>query len=159
MQYTYRLNKWKNTAKVISAVLLLVWGCLIYLLFRSKTLNICQWYIAWGMADSLEYVRSLVQGWAISDFIRFSLPDGLYCAAYILLIDAIWHNDKRIFKYYILSIVPIITISSEFLQYYGFVKGTFDVADLLCYLVPPIVYFGIHIVNNYMFNNLIAKNL
>lgn len=126
------------------AVFLLVCGCLIYLLFRSKTLNLYQWCLALGMASPIEYARGLVHGWVVPDFIKFSLPDGLYCAAYILLIDSIWSNDKRILKYFVLSIVPIVTIASEILQYFGYVKGTFDILDFFCYMCPPLLY----IINN-----------
>ena len=153
------MYKWKNTSKVLLAVSFLVCGCLIYLLFRSKTLNIYQWSLALGISTPIEHARGLVHGWVVSDFIRFSLPDGLYCAAYILLIDTIWRNDKRILKYYFLSVVPIMTISSELLQYYGLVRGTFDIADLLCYLVPPMVYFGNLIINNFLYNNLKTEEL
>ena len=159
MRNTNKKYKWKNAAIVLMAVSLLVCGCLIYLLFRSRSLNIYQWCLVLGLSDLIEYARGLAKGWVISDFIRFSLPDGLYCAAYILLIDAIWHDDRRILKYYILSIVPIITISSELLQYFGIVRGTFDVVDLLCYLIPPIVYSGMLIIKHFMYNNLKTKRL
>ena len=156
MRNTCIMNKWKNTTKVLLAVSFLVCGCLIYLLFRSRTLNIYQWCLALGMTNPIEYARDLVHGWVVSDFIRFSLPDGLYCAAYILLIDTIWHDDKQILKYYVLSVVPVLTICSELFQYFGLVRGTFDMADLLCYSVPPIVYSGILIRNHFVYN--ILKN-
>ena len=103
------------------------------------------------MIDSL---RNSVQGWNISDFVKFSLPDGLYCAAYILIIDAIWHYDNGIVKNIVISLVPFATISSEVLQYFGLVKGTFDIYDLTCYALPPLVYLAIKTTNNNMFNLL-----
>lgn len=145
--------------KVLLAVSFLVSGCLIYLLLRSKTLCIYHWFCALGASDSIGYARSFVQGWRIPEFIRFSLPDGLYSAAYILLIDAIWNDDRQILKYYVLSVVPIITIISEIMQYFGLVRGTFDIADLLCYSIPPLLYFGILISYHFMYNNLKTSNL
>ena len=88
----------------------------------------------------IESLRNSVQDWNISEFVKFSLPDGLYCAAYILIIDAIWHYDNGIVKNIVISLVPFVTISSEVLQCFGLVKGTFDVYDLTCYTLPPIIY-------------------
>ena len=98
------------------------------------------------MINSLRYS---VQDWKISDFTKFSLPDGLYCAAYILIMDAIWHYDSRIVKYIVLSFVPLITIGSEVFQYFGLVKGTFDIYDLVSYSIPPVIYLVMHLINKH----------
>ena len=137
--YQYHTNKW-ITSEITLGVILLACGCTIYLLFRSKSLNIYQWCMTLGLADMIDSLRYTVQDWNITEWVRFSLPDGLYCAAYILIIDAIWHNDNGFSKNIIISLVPIVTISSEMLQYVGLVKGTFDVYDLICYSLPPVIY-------------------
>ena len=135
-------NKWV-TSEILLGVVLLVCGCAIYLLFRSKSLNIYQWCMTLGLANMIDFLRHAVQDWNITGWVRFSLPDGLYCAAYILIIDAIWYNDNGFIKNIIISLVPIVTISSEILQFFGLVKGTFDIYDLICYSLPPVIYMTI----------------
>ena len=133
----------KNSRAVIetfSGVLLLTCGCVIYLLFRSRSLNIYQWCSALGLMGFIDYCRDIVQGWYVPDVVRFCLPDGMYCASYILIVDAIWHKENGKLKYVILSLVPIITIGSELLQSLNFIRGTFDVFDLICYALPPLIY-------------------
>lgn len=149
--YQHHINKWV-TSEIILGIMFLVCGCAIYLLFRSKSLNIYQWCMVLGLADMIDTLRYAVQDWNIAKWVRYSLPDGLYCAAYILIIDAIWKNDNRIIKFLIISLVPIVTISSELLQFLGLVKGTFDIYDLICYLVPPMIYL-ININISFEFNN------
>ena len=134
-------------------------GCAIYLLFRSKALYIYQWCLSFGISDYVDVCRHYVQGCQLSDFIIFCLPDGLYCAAYILVIDAIWFEDNRLAKYLILSLVPTITIGSEILQLIGVVRGTFDVMDLVCYAISPLVYFVVYQRNHIIFDKLKTKNL
>lgn len=152
-------NNKKNisNARVISEIALgfvfLATGCAIYLLFRSKSLNIYQWCISLRMSNIVDSLRCFVQDLYVTEWIKYSLPDGLYCAAYILIMDAIWHNDNRIIKYFIMSLVPFVTISSELLQYYGLVKGTFDSYDLMCYMIPPTIYV-IYIFSVLKFNKL-----
>lgn len=148
--------------KVFSEIFLgwtfLVSGCTIYLLFRSKSLNIYQWCSLVGFSDILDCLRLRVESWQITDFTRYSLPDGLYCASYILIIDAIWHKDNSLMKFIVISIVPIASIGNEVLQLLGLVKGTFDVFDFICYTVPSMIYF-IYIYNSFKFHKLKSKAL
>ena len=130
-----------STAKNCIGAMLLMIGCLIYLLFRSKTLYIYIWCKSLGLSVPIDTLRYGVLGWSVPDFIKYSLPDGLYCAAYLFIMDAIWHEDQGWKKFVILAIVPVITIGSELLQGLGFVRGTFDIFDLMCYSIPPIIYF------------------
>lgn len=111
-----------------------------------------------GLSDTIDSLRYVVQDWNMAAWVRYSLPDGLYCAAYILIIDAIWKKDNCLIKYIIISLVPIVTISSELLQYFGLVKGTFDVNDLICYMTPPTIYL-VYIYNSFMFNKLKTQSL
>ena len=148
----YSLNV-RIVSEIVLGVVFLMYGCAIYLLFRSKSLYIYQWCHSLGFANTIDALRKHVQNWDVSDFVKFSLPDGLYSAAYLLIIDAIWHNDSRAVKYFILSLVPFVTISSELLQYVGLVKGTFDIHDLICYLIPPTIYI-ICIYNHKKYNKL-----
>lgn len=143
--------------KFTTGVVFLVCGCCIYLMYRSKSLNIYQWCAAAGLSDCIDRMRLLAQRWYVPpDFVRFSLPDGLYCAAYILMADAIWHKDDRNIKFCVISLVPIVVIGSEILQYFGVVKGTFDIYDLICYSVPPAVYVCINRRN--ISRTIIQKN-
>ena len=136
---------WLETTKILLGVLFLLCGCIIYLLFRSKTLYIYVWCKSLGLANTIDSLRLAVCNWQISEFIRFSLPDGLYGAAYLLIIDAIWHQEKGRMKYILLALIPVITTGSELLQAIGLVRGTFDVSDLLCYSLPPLFFFVIEL--------------
>lgn len=90
--------------------------------------------------------------WNVPIFVRYSLPDGLYSAAYIFIMDAIWYNDNGIQKYAIASFMPFIATCNEVLQYFGLVKGTFDIYDLMCYTLPLLIYLSIKATNNRFFN-------
>ena len=138
--------------KVALAISFLLCGCAIYLLFRSKTLNIYHWCATLGFSSAIDTLRLWVQNCNVPNFVRFCLPDGLYSAAYILLIDAIWHKDKGIIKNIIISLVPLVAISSELLQLFGIIRGTFDIYDLVCYSFPLLVYLSIKYYQNLTLN-------
>ncbi len=139
-KYYLHIKNNRATVEVVSGVFLLICGCAIYLLFRSRSLNIYQWCYALGLTSVIDYLRGIVQELNVPDVVRFSLPDGMYCASYILVVDAIWHQEHGLQKYIVISLVPIVTIGSELLQSLNLVRGTFDVFDLVCYALPPLVY-------------------
>ena len=155
-----QLNMIKSsaTSKVILGGVFLMLGCTIYLLFRSKTLNLYQWCSALGLSDVIDYARIYAYNWNIPDFVRYSLPDGLYCAAYILIMDAIWHDGDSLIKNFIIALIPTITVTSEVLQFFGLVKGTFDSCDLLLYSIPIIAYY-FNKYHSFKFNDLKHKGL
>lgn len=152
-------SKGRVVVQFLSGMSMMAIGSCIYLLFRSKTLNIYHWCSALGLSDIIDDCRQITMFWNTPDFIRFSIPDGLYCAAYLVLMDIVWHDDSRWIKYLVLSIVPVVTIGSEFFQYIGWVPGTFDVYDLICYGTPLLTYIGFQIINKYKFNKLKVKCL
>lgn len=146
------------TSQIFLGVVFLMFGCVIYLLFRTKTLNIYQWCSLLGLSNFIDYARVWVSAWNIPDFIRYSLPDGLYCAAYILLMDAIWHDGDSLIKHFVIIFVPVVTIGSEIFQYYGLVKGTYDFCDLVSYSLPYIAYI-LYKYHSFMFNKLKIQRL
>lgn len=142
------------TTKVFWGVVFLMCGCMIYLLFRSKSLNIYLWSRFWGFSGLVDYFRDAVQGWQVGNFVKFSLADGLYCASYIFFIDAIWHKDKKAVKHLIVAFIPTVAIVDELFQYYGITNGTFDTMDMVCYFVPIAIYFLVIYINKFKIQNL-----
>lgn len=140
MHQEYQNYKAQRTnIQLLWGVVMLLCGCSIYLLFRSKTINLYQWCSMLGISDIIDSMRMSIIGWEIPEFIRFSLPDGLYCASYILLMDAVWPDNGK-YKKLTVSFIPIVAIIHELMQGLGLVKGTFDIIDLLCYATPLAIY-------------------
>ena len=66
------------------------------------------------------------------------MPGGLWAMSYTLLIFHI-RKDKTL-KTIIWSIViPIVGIASEISQFYQLIPGTFDLMDLIMYIVLPMI--------------------
>jgi len=144
--------------KITLGIVFLTAGCGVYLIFRSPTLNIYQWCMVLGISNTIDSLRYSVQDWDITEWIKYSLPDGLYVAAYILIMDAIWQESDSLIKHFIIAFVPVVTITSEIFQYFGLVKGTFDFCDMVCYSVPPIAYY-FYKYYSFKFNNFKIQQL
>ena len=125
--------------EITAALLLFAIGGCIYIAFRSTSLQMFVWFDNLGLHEVVMYVRNLSRGIQIPEFVRFCVPDGLWTLSYILFMDAIWLPDVK--RQLLFScIIPLIGSLSEVLQYFGVVKGTFDLVDLSCYIRKLPIY-------------------
>ena len=125
--------KWN---RIILGVGCLLLGIAIYLVLRSETIHLYRWCASTLGTSWLEPLREYARGWAVPNFVRYSLPDGLYCASYILIADGIWASEKGWWKNVVVSAIPVVAMTHELLQLAGLARGTFSMADLLCYALP-----------------------
>ena len=83
-------------AQVALGVVCLLCGIGIYLLFRSESIRLYQWCDAVGVTGPIDMLRQETLQWRVPEFVRNSLPDGLYCCSYILLMDAVWKKGQAL---------------------------------------------------------------
>lgn len=115
-------------------------GGMIYLMFRDESLVMFRWCEELHIK---EYIDSLRMPCTLPQWIVYSLPDGLWLCSYVLFISVIWNFDLKHGWPYVFSL-PAIAIASELAQAFGWVRGTFDWVDLLCYVIA--LYFGCIVV-------------
>ena len=130
--------------QALSAALLLAGGA-IYLLFRPHTLLMFHVADRLGGASSIQAARALTGECHLPRLLTDCLPGGLWSAAYVLLIDSLLKRQSAKHKIVAASIIPLVGALSEVLQYWGILPGTFDSIDLLCYLLPLIIYIPIQL--------------
>lgn len=123
-----------------TGALLLILACSIYILFRSRTIRLYRWLEACDLGDVMEKCRSAVGGVTLPDIVLYSLPDGLYCASYILIMHAIWQAHPKHPSYLLVVFIPLVAVLHELGQLLGLAIGTFDTADLFCYLIPVVLH-------------------
>ena len=121
--------------EVAIATLCFLTGASIYLLWRDDHLLVHQVIRFFGLHSYLAPLRTIVGNIYLPDWIRFCLPDGLWSVSYILFIDALVRSSLRL-----TAIIPMIGAISEILQYFDLLPGTFDILDLLFYIIPYITY-------------------
>lgn len=123
----------------LSGLLLLVGSC-IYILFRTTSLRVFEWIGKAHLSDEVGVLRYKLQDIVIDDWILFCLPDACWSASYITLTDAIWKHAAAKSKVYFASIIPLIGVASELLQFFRVVPGYFDIIDIIAYILPLIIY-------------------
>ena len=127
--------------KIFVGLIFLLIGSYLYLKFRSETLLMFKWAKNLG----LDFIVSSIRGSFESlnsdrmKYIIFSAPYGFWVISFCCFIGAIWHKDSSLSAIILRLIVPVIAVSSELLQFVGFLPGTFDINDLLVLIVSTII--------------------
>jgi len=113
---------------ILHCIIPILVGLSIYVLFRG--INII---------DSSRKTFPLFQ-FRPADFILYNIPDGLWLYSFLSSIAIIWKNNSSLhFKYWIL-IAIVLSFLSEFLQIILWLPGTFDLLDLLVYIMATTIF-------------------
>lgn len=122
---------------MLGMALLTAGGC-IYLLQRPTSLLLFRVVDALGAKAWLDGVRETVSAWP--EFVVYSLPGGLWSAAYVLLADVLFSSFSTATRLAWTAVIPAAGLLSELMQAVGLCPGTPDAADAWCYVLPYIIY-------------------
>lgn len=144
-QSNYSIDAGTNTflTRVILYVLSagsLIMGCSVYLLFRKippVLFYLCDSFNLIAVVNSL---RGYSYGYLTNNIILYNLPDGLWVLSYLFFISAVLLNEARWKLMLWILPIPISSIICECLQYYHYTPGTFDVKDIMAYVIPTILF-------------------
>ena len=129
----------KRSKNILMCAVALFVGAGIYILFRSNA-YISKWF---DYLDIIRFLRTMTGGYA-NDFIRFYLPDLMWCFALSCGIQAIYVPVGRG-----ISISAMVAFACgvlwEVMQWTGMVSGTGDLWDILMYLAGSILSILINI--------------
>ena len=135
-----KYNKYQVYTEWIVATILLLIGCTIYLLFRPQNLLMFKIIDGLGGMSNVVSLRMYINHNCFPDFIIYSLPAGLWTASYLMMMYLITKGYTIKSRLMLALPLPIIAIVLEFMQLLGLCIGTFDVYDLICYIIPLIVF-------------------
>ncbi|PWB25196.1 hypothetical protein DCO46_09670 [Flavobacterium sp. HTF] len=121
-------------------------GSLIYILFRSSNLKMFIWFEKLNLLNTIIKLRRFTIYYADSlpNIILYSLPDGLWLFSYVSLVLFLWRNEIKHENLFWIFSIPIISITSELGQIIKLVPGTFDLSDLVMYLLGTLLPFLIY---------------
>jgi hypothetical protein len=134
------LNKYFFTYILHFSTLLI--GSLIYIFFRSETLVLFTWI---GYFENIHEFVFYLRGYTVELATYFplwfiySFPDGMWVSSYVFLLLMIFDFKINRNNSFLIFLIPMIGLFSEFGQYFGLVSGTFDLVDILLYLVCSLI--------------------
>lgn len=130
----------KVRIKILLSIILTLFGGLIYVLYRDKSLLMFSWFESIGLNSVVDYIRDKNVMIEPYYWIKYNLPAGLWLFSYMFIIDAIWSDSKSVNRKMFIWILPAVALLSELMQIFGLCPGTFDIFDLLSYLLAIILF-------------------
>lgn len=121
-------------------VLSLVFGTLIYVLFRPENTIFLQWLNISERANTSMKNLHLFST-SFSSFFVNSLPDGLWTFSLMNFLLLIWKSRLSQASMSWLILASVTAFYFEFGQLYNFVPGTFDIGDLSMIILSLILPF------------------
>ncbi|WP_333809263.1 hypothetical protein [Flavobacterium sp.] len=126
----------KKVKTLLFPFLTILLGGFIYVSFRVESLRMFSWFNSISLSEVIIRIRNytLNYDFLIPDWVKFSLPDGLWLFSFISLILITWKNEINSSNLFWLIGLPIIALLSEIGQSISIVPGTFDWIDIAMYL-------------------------
>ena len=98
------------------------------------------WFDTIGMNGYINRLRDSVSHITLNQTTLYSIPDGLWIASYILMVNAIVSKQNKNNLLFWSFLLPTIAVLFELLQIVNLIPGVFDVFDLICYIIPLLIY-------------------
>lgn len=134
----------------LSIIILLV-ACYVYVSYRGGDMVLYSLLEIDG--NSSLFIALRQNATDLPAWVIYNIPDGLWLLSYLLMIEAIWGNEKQRKIWFIIPVI-LFAFLLEVLQYIGFFPGTGDVLDMLCYSAAIAVYLGIIKLKQYFYEKL-----
>ena len=130
----------RKSCKWAMSALLLMLGIGIYILFRPQNILVFGLLEDLGLMPIVNSLRMHASGILLPSFVINSMPAGLWTASYLIAMFLTTTGASKKQRIVLSLPLPITAIILEFLQLFGWCSGTFDFYDLLCYIIPLIVF-------------------
>ena len=129
-----------NKKDWLVALLLILTGGMIYVLYRPESLLLFRVTDSLGITPLIDILRSNSSRVMLPSFMINSLPAGLWTASYLMMMYITTKFHTRRIRLMLALPLPISAIALEFMQLLGWCPGTFDIYDLICYIVPLFIF-------------------
>jgi FtsH-binding integral membrane protein len=113
-------------------------GAAIYSLWRSKTLLVFTWYRWIGLQGLILTLRAHAASarHLVPDLVLYSAPDALWVYSFTFIMQVIWLREPASPGRAVWTLLPLLlSVGAEFGQLAKIVPGTFDIMDIVAYLI------------------------
>lgn len=146
----------KSVCQLLLATVSILAGGTIYIIFRATNLIMFSWFDTFGLTDLVNSMRYSYGHLNLSPWIVYNLPAALWLFSYLLYMSYIWRDQPySITKITIIWCLPACAVICEILQLFHLIQGTFDIKDIIAYLLAAAIYLLIYNFNgikNNIFN-------
>lgn len=129
--------------RIITFLFPVILGGIIYIIFRTERLVMFRWFDYLNLSNEITIIQNLREVFSFPGWFVYSLPDGLWVFSYTSISLEIWKHSITKQNIFWIFGIPAIAVSSEFLQLFKLISGTFDFIDILFYVFGVIISYYI----------------
>ena len=136
-----------STKAFLLPILPLLAGGGIYVLWRSPSLLMFQWFDSLGLSSPIFAMRVEAAGLRphLPVWFLYSLPDAAWVSCGMLLFAAIWSGSRNAYRHFWVALPLLLSIVAEYGQLLHLIPGTYDLSDVVASLsAGGISYFVAH---------------
>ncbi|OAD42366.1 hypothetical protein LPB303_14810 [Polaribacter atrinae] len=126
-------------------------GGLIYIVSRSKSLKMFDWFEKINLSNEVSIIRDYFSNVELPNWIIYNLPDFLWVFSFTSLLFIIWNKKIEKENVFYLLFPMGIGVLSEFGQLFSIINGTFDKVDIIFYVFGGLS--SIYIISKFKINN------
>ncbi len=142
----------KRISNIMTYVLLPIFiGGLIYIVSRSKSLKMFDWFEKINLSNEVSIIRDYFSNVELPNWIIYNLPDFLWVFSFTSLLFIIWNKKIEKENVFYLLFPMGIGVLSEFGQLFSIINGTFDKVDIIFYVFGGLS--SIYIISKFKINN------
>lgn len=142
----------KQISNIMTYVLLPIFiGGLIYIVSRSKSLKMFDWFEKINLSNEVSIIRDYFSNVELPNWIIYNLPDFLWVFSFTSFLFIIWNKKIEKENLFYLLFPMGIGVLSEFGQLFSIINGTFDKVDILFYVFGGLS--SIYIISKFKINN------
>jgi len=142
----------KRVSNIMTYVILPIFiGGLIYIVSRSKSLKMFDWFEKINLSNEVRIIRDYFSNVELPNWIIYNLPDFLWVFSFTSLLFIIWNKKIEKENVFYLLFPMGIGVLSEFGQLFSIINGTFDKVDIIFYVFGGLS--SIYIISKVNINN------
>lgn len=126
-----------NSIILIISAFLFLSAVYIYISSRSGNMVLYSWLGIDYNNHLFELLKS--HSYSFAPWVKYNLPDGLWMLSFLLFMEAVWGEEKRIKWMFCIPII-VFAFTLEISQYTGYFPGTGDVLDIAFYIAAILLF-------------------
>ena len=120
---------------IFNVIVPIILGVMIYIKYRNINIIMFEWFDLFCIDNIIFYIRNHSYLSNVPFWFKYNFPDGLWVYSFTNLMILVWKNNINKSNIYFFYIISLIASSLEVAQLYRIIPGTYDLADILFYLL------------------------
>ena len=129
-----------NLIMILSSVFLFLLAVYIYVSNRSEDMVLYSWLGIDYNNRFFELIRN--HSCNLPSWTKYNLPDGLWMLSFLLFMEGVWGDEKRLKWTFCVSII-VFAFILEIVQYIGYFPGTGDALDITFYIAAILLFLSL----------------